>query len=60
METNLQVYIADSYNKKREVLARVKAFLDIEIFKSRPKFLGDPLRITPAIEIEEIKQDLIK
>jgi vancomycin permeability regulator SanA len=39
METNLQVYIADSYNQKREILARVKAFLDIEIFKSRPKFL---------------------
>jgi SanA protein len=59
MQTNLQIYLADDYNKKREVLARVKAFLDVEIFKSSPTFLGDSLRITPKIEIEEIKKELL-
>ena len=59
MQTNLQIYLADDYNKKREVLARVKAFLDVEIFKSSPKFLWDSLRITPKTEIEEIKKELL-
>lgn len=60
METNLQPYIADKYNQRREILARVKAFLEIEIWKSTPKFLWDPLRITPQEEIETLKQDLIE
>jgi len=58
MQTNLQVYIADWYNKRREVLARVKAFLDIEILKSKPKFLGDPLRIPTIKEVEEAAREL--
>lgn len=41
VETNLQSYIWDSYNLKREFLARVKAFIDIEILKVKPKFLGE-------------------
>ncbi|MGB2111302.1 MAG: hypothetical protein ACPHY8_05755 [Patescibacteria group bacterium] len=48
----------DSYNDRREVLARVKAFLDVEIFASQPKFLGDDLKIYPLEEIEKIKQEL--
>jgi vancomycin permeability regulator SanA len=39
-------------------LARVKAFLDIEIFKSRPKFLWDPLRIPSVKEVEEASKEL--
>ena len=39
IETNLHEYLHDSYNARREVLARVKAFLDIEINSSKPKFL---------------------
>ena len=39
IETNLHKYVHDSYNARREVLARVKAFLDIEINNSKPKFL---------------------
>jgi vancomycin permeability regulator SanA len=58
MQTNLQIYLADDYNKKREVLARVKAFLDVEIFKSSPKYLGDSLRIHSVEEIEKAAKDL--
>ncbi len=58
VSTNLQVYLMDSYNDRREVLARVKAFLDVEIFASKPKFLGDDLKIYPLEEIEKIKQEL--
>ncbi len=39
IETNLHEYLNDSYNTRREILARVKAFLDIEINSSKPKFL---------------------
>jgi SanA protein len=60
LQTNLQKYLADDYNKKREVFARVKAFLDVEIFKSNPKYLWDSLRITPKTEIEEIKKELLE
>lgn len=56
--TNLQPYLMDKYNDRREVLARVKAFLDVEIFASEPKFLGDDLKIYPLEEIEKIKQEL--
>ena len=31
--------------KTREILARIKAFLEVEIFKSNPKFLGDKIEI---------------
>jgi len=60
MQTNLQKYIADDYNNKREIFARVKAFLDVEVFNSQPKYLGDSLRITPKTEIEEIKKELLE
>lgn len=58
VSTNLQAYLMDSYNDRREVLARVKAFLDVEIFASQPKFLWDDLKIYPLEEIEKIKQEL--
>ncbi len=38
--TNLSAYQGQNYNLKREILARVKAFLDVEINSSKPKFLG--------------------
>lgn len=58
ISTNLQPYLMDKYNDRREVLARVKAFLDVEIFASKPKFLWDDLKIYPLEEIEKIKQEL--
>ncbi len=39
IQTDLHRYMNESYNMRREVLARVKAFLDIEINRSKPKFL---------------------
>gem|GEM_PF-2122782 len=39
IETNLQKYRKEKYNNRREVFARIKAFLEVEIFKTKPKFL---------------------
>ena len=58
IETNLQPYIMDDYNARREVFARIKAFLDVEIFKSTPKFLWDPLRIPSLKEVEEAAKEI--
>ncbi len=37
-----------TYNSFRESLARVKAFVDVQLFKSKPKFLGDVIPITES------------
>lgn len=58
ISTNLQLYIKQDYNNKREFFARVKAFLDVELLKSKPKFLWDDLKIYPLEEIENIKKQL--
>ena len=39
MQTNLHKYKAENYNNTREILARVKAFLDVEVNKSKPVVL---------------------
>ena len=43
METNLQEYLAKNYNNSREILARIKAFLDVDINGSNPKYLWEPV-----------------
>ena len=53
IETNLQKYIAENYNNRREVLARVKAFLDVEINNSKPVVLGELIDMN---EVQEKKQ----
>lgn len=45
IQTNLQKYIGEDYNNRREILARVKAFLDLEINKSKPRFLWELIDI---------------
>lgn len=50
IETNLQKYIAESYNNRREVLARVKAFLDVEVNNSKPLVLWE------LIDMNEIQE----
>lgn len=50
IQTNLQKYIAEDYNNRREVLARVKAFLDIEINNSKPIVLGE------LIDMNEVQE----
>ena len=60
VETNLQKYILDNYNNRREMLARVKAFLEVEIFKSKPRFLGDTIEIISDEKIDEAKKEILK
>ncbi len=54
ISTELQV---DSYNE-REFFGRIKAFLDVEIFRSKPKYLWEPIPIISNEDIEKGKQDL--
>ena len=59
VETNLQKYLNDSYNNRREIFARIKAFLDVEIIKSKPRFLGDKIEILTDEKIEKAKKKLL-
>ncbi|MDD3144821.1 MAG: ElyC/SanA/YdcF family protein [Candidatus Gracilibacteria bacterium] len=60
VETNLQKYLKESYNNRREIFARIKAFFEIEVFKSKPKFLGDKVPIISDEELQEIKNGLLE
>ncbi|PIZ57039.1 hypothetical protein COY23_01985 [bacterium (Candidatus Torokbacteria) CG_4_10_14_0_2_um_filter_35_8] len=40
------IYMGVRKNIAREYLTRVKAFFDIHVLRSKPKFLGDPIPIT--------------
>ncbi len=59
VETNLHKYVYDDYNNRREIFARVKAFLDVEILKSKPKFLGDSIEIISDKKINEAKDKIL-
>ncbi len=50
IQTNLQKYRAEAYNNRREILARVKAFLDVEINNSKPIVLGELIDMTKVQE----------
>jgi SanA protein len=50
IQTNLRKYIAENYNNRREILARVKAFLDLEINNSKPIVLGE------LIDMNEVQE----
>jgi vancomycin permeability regulator SanA len=41
-------------------LARIKAFFEIEIFKSKPKYLGDKIEIITDEKIQDAKNKIIK
>jgi SanA protein len=58
--TNLQPYVNEQYNNRREVLARVKAFLDVEILKSKSKYLWDPIPILSDQDISSAKQEILE
>jgi len=60
VETNLQKYLLEDYNNRREILARIKAFFEIEIFKSKPKYLGDKIEIITDEKIQNAKNKIIK
>ncbi|MDP2090757.1 MAG: ElyC/SanA/YdcF family protein [Candidatus Gracilibacteria bacterium] len=59
VETNLQKYMNEGYYNRRELLARIKAFLQVEIFKSKPKFLGDKIEIITDEKINEAKKGIL-
>lgn len=53
--TDLQDYIYNDYYNRREVLARIKAFLDVEILKSKSKYLGEPVDMSkPQTELSKL------
>lgn len=45
MSTDLRDYRDIDYFERREMFSRIKAFLEIEILKSKPKFLGEQIEI---------------
>lgn len=55
VETNLQKYVKQNYNNFREIFARVKAFFEIEVFKSKPRFLWDKIEIITDEKINKAK-----
>lgn len=59
VETNLQKYINEDYNNRREILARIKAFIEIEIFKPKPRYLGDKIEIITDEKIQDAKNKMI-
>ena len=60
VETNLQLYVNENYNNRREIFARIKAFLDVEIFKSKPKFLWEKIKIISDKKVDEVKRELLE
>lgn len=60
VETNLQRYLNDWYNNRREIFARVKAFLDVEVFSSKPKYLWEKIEIITDEKIEDAKSKIIE
>ena len=60
VETNLQKYINENYNNRREIFARVKAFIEIEIFKPKPKYLWEKIEIITDEKIQDAKNKIIK
>jgi len=51
VDSAVRDYHNSSWNRAREYLARVKAFLECEIFKPAPKFLGETIPIHGAAQI---------
>ena len=59
VETNLQKYLNEDYNNRREVLARIKAFLEVEIFEPEPKYLWEKIEIITDEKIQDAKNKII-
>lgn len=56
--TDLRKYSKSRYNYYREIFARIKAFLEVEIIKSKPKFLWESIKIVSNEELNQIKEEL--
>lgn len=57
--TNLQPYLLENYNNRREVFARIKAFLEVEILKNKPRYLWEKVEIISDEKIEEAKKEIL-
>lgn len=60
VETNLQKYLKQDYYNRRELFARIKAFLNVEIFKPESKYLWDKIEILSDEKIEEAKKWILE
>jgi len=60
VETNLQKYLKQDYNNNREIFARIKAFFEIEVFKSKPKFLWEKVQIISDEKLQEVKDEILQ
>lgn len=58
VSSDLHIYHKARYNAFREFFARVKAFLEVEIIKPKPKFLGETIKIVSNDEIFEAREFL--
>lgn len=55
ISTDLQNYIYNDYYNRREVFARIKAFIEVDILNSKPKFLGDKVDMSkPQEELSDL------
>ena len=59
VETNVREYKQEKYNNRREILARIKAFLDVEILRSKPKYLWEKIKIISDEKVNEVKRWLL-
>lgn len=60
VETNLQKYHRENYYDFREFFARIKAFLNVDIFNRKPKFLWERVYIIDDEDVEEVKRQILK
>lgn len=58
VSTDLRKYFRPKYNYYREIFARIKAFIEVEITKPKPKFLWKTIKIVSNDELEFIKENL--
>jgi vancomycin permeability regulator SanA len=60
LETNPRKYLLQDYNERREILARIKAFLEVDIFKVKPTYLWKKIEIISDEKIERVKNNIFK
>jgi len=57
--TDLTQYRNSNRNSVREIFARVKAFFEVEILRTKPTYLGDSIEIVSDEKVEDAKNDIL-
>lgn len=57
--TDLQAYHGKNRNSIREIWARVKAFIEVEITRPQPTYLWEPIEIVSNTKLNQAKQDIL-